>query len=129
MSLILDKNLTSCDAFPLLKSKIDADKLTCCEGILDFIYLVATISSVRNKLVVSMNHTGSTVWVTRELQRSTIKQVAERDLEGMRLLMLVLDPMLFNLSSAVETLTDLHIERDCVNKAKVEADNELKSLE
>ena len=83
MQLVLGKDLLPRDAFLLLDSTIAAGKLTCCEGILDFIFVAGTMPVANQAPAVSRDAAGppTGISVNRTLQKFIQKKVLERDLE------------------------------------------------
>ena len=131
MRLVLDKDLSPRDTFLLLEATITAGKLTCCQDILDFIRVAGTLPTATGIPLVARDTAGppAGISVNRALIKFLRIKVLERDLEGTRKSSIRSDPMLKQLANAVTTFTDIHLQRDAANEAKLEAANEPKKVE
>ena len=84
MWLTLDKDLSPQNVFLLLEATITAGKLTCCEGILDFIRVAGTMPTASGTPLVSKDTAGppAGISVSRPLIKFMRVKVLERDLVG-----------------------------------------------
>lgn len=123
MKLVLDKDLSPCEAFLLLESTIDTGKLACCEGILNFCRVAGTLAiGGAAKPVVAQDTAGTlaSVSIDLPLQQFMRKKVTERDLTGMIPSTAKLDPLLWELTNAITVFSDIHLEQNAANKRKQE---------
>jgi len=132
MRLVLDQDLSPRKAFLLLFDFIHANNLVCCQSVLDFCRVAATMAKSGDLTPVVARDTAgniTAVSIDRPLQRFMKEKVAYRDLKGLRPGQVTESPIALKMSAAVAALTDVTLKADARNEQKMEMANETKDIE
>jgi hypothetical protein len=126
---VLDKNLSPRQAFMVLHPIMEsAGLLTVCKPLVDYLRVAGTMPSVGNAPEVIHDKAGKAIIAERGLLLFMKNQVLLRDLGGLRKRASATNPVIAQLTAAVDSMTQNQLKRDEANERRLNTKDKPKSI-